>query len=752
MTTRLTPSSEEEAASREAAQSANGTSSGDAVVAADDGQAPEKEQKSQFDTDAPQLARAHLPKGKIALTRAAMIWEQVWPAVLPVAAPLYVIVLVGLFGFWRATPGWVHWGAIAISVIATGAAAAVFFPKVQSISRRDAIRRLEEDAGLQHGPLQLLDDAPANGDDENPLWRSAQAKAAEAAKAVRLRLPRSTVHQSDPWGLRYVAIGGLIVGLVAAGDDRGTRMFASFDPEMADGGASARTDFWIEPPAYTGKAPIYLMRAGDDLAGMREQVNAPQGSVAVAQINGAKRYALSHVTTEDVQTAEYNTIAGQDAARARVVIERSGALRLRIAGREGVWPIGVDPDLKPRVAFNETPSTTPDRRLSLNVRLSDDYGVVKAHLSLRLDENAPRPLDEPAFDDATANDVRELRIEELAGAAGERKVSVDLQSDPWAGLAVIGVLIVEDAAGQTGKSEEVAFVLPERRFFNPLAKSIIDQRRTLAVAPSSWRRAGRALDALTIAPEAFYDRPSEYLLIETALKQVVRERNTDYAETVAGFWPLALQLEDEALELARRQLEAAGDALREALERGASPEEISQLVAQLRAAMDQYLQALAQVAPPQETAESNGDQAIERDQLDDLLRSIEQFSKSGAQNAAQQALADLEAILNNLQLSASSRPGEGSRQGEGQGQRGQGQSGSGNGGMGEQGQSSAGRAGDLIGRQRDLSNRAYREGLSDNPMSFDPYGRGLQSAPRQPSRNGGEANSDSTGANASNSS
>jgi len=56
-----------------------------------------------------------------------------------------------------------------------------------------------------------------------------------------------------------------VVALVAAGDERNARLAEGFRP-ASQSGAGALADLWIEPPEYTGKAPIYLYRAGGDLA------------------------------------------------------------------------------------------------------------------------------------------------------------------------------------------------------------------------------------------------------------------------------------------------------------------------------------------------------------------------------------------------------------------------------------------------------------------------------------------------------
>lgn len=623
------------------------------------------------------------------LARFVIFWERLWPVLLPALAPLFLLVVASLFGLWRATPGWLH---LALTGLAGGAslyALLRFGRELAWPSRREGLARLEADGRLAHAPLQALEDRPFGEAAASPLWRAHLDVMAEKAKAVRLNAPRATADARDPWGLRYAAPGLLLVALVAAGPERHERLADLFNPGAALAGGTALADLWIEPPAYTGKAPIYLLRAGEAAAGARAQINAPEGSTVVAQAGGARRVAL------DFRTADERVEAEAEKGRHTLVLAESGLLRFRLGGAEGRWPVGVIPDDPPAVDFAADPSTTDDARLALSLVLDDDYGVTGVTLELRLDPDQARPLDASDFDESS---IRTRRVVEIEGASGrgERQIDLDLQADPWAGLKVIGRLIAVDAAGQSGASDEAAFALPERPFFNPLAKAVIEQRQTLAVAPQDWRRAGRSFDALTLAPERFYERSTDYLLIRTAFRRVMRQGGGEgFESTVEEFWPLALQLEDEALELARRQLEAAREALRQALERGASDAELERLVEAMREAMRQYLQALARSG--RQMAEEGGEngETLNEGDLEEMLDSIRDLAQSGAQNAARQALSDLENILNNLRLSSRGQGEGGETQGQG---RGEGQGGA------------AGEAGDLIGRQRDLANRSFERG------------------------------------------
>lgn len=642
---------------------------------------------------------AHRPRParggfRIFAARLVLYWERLAPAILPALGIVAAFVILGLFGAWARTPAWLHWAALAFGLGALGVCFWRDLLVLRFPSRRMAQARIEDDAQLAHAPLQTLDDHPSDPNlANNPLWRAHLEASAERARAAKLQRPRDTLTARDPYGLRFLTLGLLAIAIVSAGDQWRTRLAGVIAPGAGPLG-SAVADLWIEPPAYTGKAPIYLLRAGEDKSGLLDQVNAPQGARVVAQINGRGRHALRFTSDFDDTRAEFSR--DKTAARGELLLDKSGLLTLKLNGATSRWPIGISPDAAPLVSWGEAPGANDNNLVEFSYVAQDDYGAVAARMEMRLDPEQERPLDFPAFDTASLTETRTIDLGGVGAAASENAVTLDLQADPWAGLTVLARIIVEDGAGQLGYSEDTVLELPTRTFFNPLARAVVEQRQTLAIAPDAWRRAGRSFDAVTMAPDVFFERTTDYLLLRTAFWRVMRQDGEGFSDTVDEFWPLALQLEDEALELARQRLEAAEEALREAIERGASDEEIARLTEELRQAMDDYLAALQQSGQQNQQANGGGDsQQIERSNLDEMLDSIRDLAQSGAGNAARQMLSELENILNNLRLS----------QGGGGG-------GSGPGAPGESGPS--GEAGNLIGRQRELADEAFDRDRNDN--------------------------------------
>ncbi len=115
-----------------------------------------------------------------------------------------------------------------------------------------------------------------------------------------------------------------------------------------------------------------------------------------------------------------------------------------------------------------------------------------------------------------------------------------------------------------------------------------------------------------------------------------------------------LRIEDGDLPEAERELKSAQDALSQALEKNASPEEIKQLVDNLRDALSRYMQALAQQAQDKgnmakQEQQQNGDQLVSQQDLDKMLSNIEKLAQSGSKEMAERMLSELKDILERMQ-------------------------------------------------------------------------------------------------------
>src|SRR6185503_8921512 len=176
------------------------------------------------------------------------------------------------------------------------------------------------------------------------------------------------------------------------------------------------------------------------------------------------------------------------------------------------------------------------------------------------------------------------------------------------------------------------------------------QRRILALDGNTRPRVLTALNALAIAPEKFIPEAAIYLGLRSIYWQLDNAKSDDDLRTVVTrLWSMAVTIEDGNVYDAEQALRAAEEALRQALERGASDEEIKRLTDDLRAALDKFLQALAEQLRknPQQLARplDPNTRMLRPQDLKNMIDRFEQLARSGAKDAAKKLLEELQQML-----------------------------------------------------------------------------------------------------------
>ena len=213
-------------------------------------------------------------------------------------------------------------------------------------------------------------------------------------------------------------------------------------------------------------------------------------------------------------------------------------------------------------------------------------------------------------------------------------------------------LAAKDEAGLEGTSDPVTLALPAHPFTKPLARALVEQRRNLAVDADKRSQVLEALYALMIAPDKFMPEAGIYISLRSIAQRLSSAVNDDQLrEVVANLWELALAVEGSGPTRALDALRAAENALKDALENGASKEEIEQRMAELRQALDRYVRELAERAkenPNSRQADRNMKMLSERD-LQSMLDKLGEMAKNGERDRAQRMLDQLKDFLDNLQ-------------------------------------------------------------------------------------------------------
>jgi uncharacterized protein (TIGR02302 family) len=730
---------------------------------------------------------------KVRLGKWALLFEQLWPRVWLVLGLAGVFIALSLAGMWPRLPELPH--KIVLALFGLAFAAAVFaVARVRWPSREEAIRRVEGVSGVSHRPASSYEDTLSlNAEDArtSALWRMHRQRLAALLAKLRVGRPTPRTDRYDPFALRALLLLGVFVLIVVVGDTASDRLRSAFRFGPLAKGAEARLDAWVTPPAYTGRPPIMLADGGHGAARVAEKpagpIEVPERSLLVVRASGAGIGALSlqapaAVAGDAPLKLEAPAPANaSDVSELKFEVRKSGTITVYGSGSAlASWPFQVTPDNPPKIALTKDPERTPRGALKLSFKVEDDYGVVSAEGHIRRlapkedttstawaraeAKKGPRPPYErpPAL---------ALRLPRAYPKQAEGQSFHEIGDHPWAGLKVELTLVAKDLAGQTGRSTPTELVLPERRFVKPLARAVIEQRRRLVEDPRDRLRVARAVEALTVEPEEFIQDLQVFLNLRSAYWRLQRDATRSGRNSViAQLWNTALRIEDGNLTDAERALRAAQERLSKALEEGASDEEIQRLMQELRQALAQFLDQLAKQAENQQPMQglNRNNQFMTPQDLEQMLKNLENMARSGNRDMAQQMLSQLRDLLDRLQSGRMADQGQSQRFGQmmdefgniigrqqqllddtfgqqrRQGERGQrGQRGQqGQRGQGQQGQpgQGEGEGGDEMGamgdRQRELRDmlgrlqRGLREFGLNPPGQFNGAGEAMERAER----------------------
>jgi uncharacterized protein (TIGR02302 family) len=580
---------------------------------------------------------------KIGWSRAALAVERIAPALWPALGFAGLYLGAGLLGLFAYIPWSVQALLLAATVTAIGLSLDAGFGNFAWPRWRDGARRLERGNDLKHRPISEGQDKLIG---EDPfalaLWQLHQARALGLQK-LKVALPAPDLSARDPRYLRYGVLLLLAAGLVLAGADWRARLVRAFD---SGAGLTASVDAWVDPPAYTGLAPVYLA------PGERAVIAVPAGSSLNLRAHNA-----AHAPGLALGAANPPRFTGDngeysDTAR----LAQDAHVRVRSSGHViGDWRIHAIADRVPVISFDGLPSATEHQATKISFRASDDYGVTGAKLVLTPHgrPGAPLTVDLPL---APGKSVAQTNY-------------VDETGHPYAGLLVDGHLEARDGAGQIGKSNRVTFRLPARVFTDPLARALIEQRQNLATSDAQGRRlVAITLDALSIAPDKFYpDKPALYMGLRSAYWALKSMRGTEGLGRVEDLlWQMAVSLEQQGLLDAAQELRLLQSQITMALAMHAPQDVIDQLLNRYGQAMQRYMQALqnnpaAQAQQQQQMQDGNSKTVTQKD-IQDVLKAIQQLTAAGNREAAAKMLAMLQNMLENLKVSQGGAGGSGNGQ------------------------------------------------------------------------------------------
>jgi len=526
------------------------------------------------------------------IARARLIWERYMPVLAKGLLAITAFLVTTYFGVWERLGD--PWRLIAlITTLAYFAHGVWKATQVTWPNQSDARRRTERDSEQSHRPLDTLDDRPALS---AQAWPAHYQKALKQAQKIRAPKGRPALSKIDPYYLRYAAPAALIAASLYVAGFGTERLRYALSPswQSAINPSKVKFEAWIDPPAYTGRPPIYFKD--------RKTIDVPAGSEFVLRASGAK--TLPRPRLNQGLRSRFLPLQrlGAKSFEARTEVTKTSTAEWRIGLRRQSWTLNMQPDLPPNIEILEPPEADKRDRLAFTYSLSDDYGV--ENLRMEMVELYDGLTSETAFDGETEFAVVALSSSSIKKAENA-SAAIDLTKHILAGKKVIGRLVATDGRGQQAVSDPVFFTVPDKIFVEPLAKAVAENRtlimaadgkdytpekrrsaadgywnqyepnQRMSRAPAEIQRAALLIEAVTDTPDRIFNDPTVYMALRNVRAQL---RYADSTEDLRGLpeilWKIALRAEFGVLGTALEEMREAQAALAEGLARRAPQREI----------------------------------------------------------------------------------------------------------------------------------------------------------------------------------
>ncbi|WP_420548266.1 DUF4175 domain-containing protein [Curvivirga sp.] len=540
-------------------------------------------------------------------------------------------------------------------LIASLYSAVIFIRNVRLPSFQNVLKQIEDSNKLENRPLRSLsDDLPRHLQDQtqtNQLWRKHQNNLLLSLPKLSTGWAKPIWAEKDPYALRFLCLFLLIIFAVA--NDKPlkqiiseslvpTNLFPTSPPLQVDG--------WITPPDYTRMATLLL--ENDQTQNNAQTTNItifPDHSNLVLQVNNSDEIPEFYIEGKKIKDTFEQLTA--NSFRLSTNINKGGIAELHIDG-EAIksWNFRLIPDLPPEIKFKGQISYTNRKSLRIPFVAMDDYGIKQ--IDLRITKNTGQ---------GEFEQILQLPLIEANGTKRDLSSShfLDLTAHPWAGLQVKAELFVVDALDQIGNSLSQIITLPQRVFTHPVARQIIAIRRAVAISNSYEDLEPQAIRTASLAEksDAYEQDPTVYMTLHIAARRLYAiDRMEQKQNSMRLLWDIALYLEEGAAITNLGKLQSAEQDLMDALNRGASDEEIDRLMQALEQAMAEYMEALARDLQSNDAPKTglqkqlDASRMMDSKSIQDMMEQLRELLKMGMMDAARDLLAEIQNIMENLQM------------------------------------------------------------------------------------------------------
>ncbi len=601
---------------------------------------PEQNTQSVFDS----AQQRHLVR-LIGWTKAVVYWERLWPRLWPLMILLSLFIIAIQFNILPALPASLHLLLLGCTLIGTTGFLVKAFHELEWPSEQHALIRLERENKLSHQPLQALRDEPVKSNTNHfseAVWLLHQDRMAKVLAQTKRPWPRSTIYRKDPYSLRAVLILLLVLGSIESRHDFKDRFLNAFQPSVQNETISTgwRAQIWITPPAHTQLTTQYIDQKNN---GTHEQhpLIFPQHSrlqVRLEGQSGGDKVLFSIGPFEDPMEN-----LGKGAYSLETEVDQGDVLRIK-QGKHILfqWPIALNADIPPEIHVKGPPTRSFRGQLHLPFEATDDYGLKEVRLSLRRVENTEQSAEEI------------LITHDVEGKKLKSHFNGDLAAHPWAGQKVIATPIAIDNFDQTSVAPSLEFNLPERYFNHPLARELVELRRSLFEdSIEIHRHVSQWLYNQLLRPADFNHDLNVYLALKVGADRLRGEVTAfELASIQAILWETAVHLDEGPSGTARNQLEYMSRQMNALLQKAEDKAAMEALFEQMHQSLSKFMHQMAQNTDAlqgfEELIDNPQVNMLSHEQLIDMLNKARELMRQGNSEAAQKIMEQFQSILQRL--------------------------------------------------------------------------------------------------------
>ena len=584
--------------------------------------------------DDPSGATGFTVQRRLVLAWLALAWERLWVRLWVIGLLLGIFAIFVLLDVLPQLNWMVHTGVV------LAAAAGIGFTVWQRLrgfswpSREEARARLETTSPVEHRPLTTVEDTLVAGASaiQQWMWRLHQARAHADLDRLRVKAPSPGIASRDRFAVRSAVILALFVAVIGAWSDIGNRIGRGILPMLSSDVSKAAVKLWVTPPEYTRISPIYLESPTPEGTTPPSEIEVPAGSKVLTIVTGTGR---DTALTFGSVSKPLEKLA-DESQRGEADIVDTDSIALKQGPRTiAEWNVKFVPDAPPSVSMSGPPGEAARWKTRIDYIVRDDYGAEKVTARItRADDAKTPPL---TFD---------VELPPNASNIFAHSSLHDLAGHIWAGDEVKIELFATDFAKQTGTSAPMTATLPLRTFKHPASRELARWRKELYYKPDATApQVLNSVKQVLSQPDVYGKEPLVTLALETAKYRLANDPPAQSAAMVSQLlWHTAVRIEDGKLMTAEQRLAAAQKALREAVARGASPEEIKARLDDLEDALAEYQNALDDGGKEREGFSTNA----EKEELKKAMEDVKKMAELGSSDATKDALKKLEDKLNDM--------------------------------------------------------------------------------------------------------